>query len=148
MSKTLLLVAMSAILTEKSRTDGKVSRQYYTAEFQNPENPFGPSVKRVIWQQHNADGTQASWRAGNPTVVKGFLGKQIPGEIVCQEVPAYNINGTDGVTRQATKYTTVVFTHETIASVFKAAGHPLDAPAVSTATIVKEENPAIKELVS
>lgn len=148
LSKTLTLIAMGAILTEKVRTDGKVSRQYYTAEFGDQSNPFGQSVKRVIWQQHSADGKTASWRAGNPAQVKLFIGKQVPAEIVCLQVPAYDVQGGDGVVRQATKYTTVVFAHETVNSVFKSAGHPLEENTVINTTVpavqVSELQPSLQ----
>jgi hypothetical protein len=133
--KKLVLLAISAILTEKERTDSKVSRSYYTAEFQDPSNPFAPTVKRTIFQQHNADGTAASWRGGNPDIIKKFIGKEIPGEIVSKQVPEYDITiGSES--RKASKYTTVVFAHETVEQVFKASGHDLNTSTAPTEEVV------------
>lgn len=142
MKNVLVLLAISAISTEKERKDGKVSRQFYIAEFQDPNNPFSETRKRTIFQQHNADGTKASWRAGNPDQVKKFLGKEIPGEIVSENVPEYDIV-INGESRKANKYTTVVFSHETVESVFKAAGHALDA---KSTTVVASEVTAAAEV--
>ena len=128
MNKVLVLLAISALSTEKTRKDGKVSRQYYTAEFQDPNNPFASTVKRVIWQQHNIDGTEAIWKGGNPEQISKFIGKQVPAEIVSRQVPAYTVGE-----NTATKYTTVVFGHETIESVFKSAGHELTIGATTPA---------------
>ena len=38
--KTVILNSISEVKTEKSRTDGKVSRKYYTAYFSDASNPF------------------------------------------------------------------------------------------------------------
>jgi hypothetical protein len=137
MNKILTLLAISALLTEKTRKDNKVSRQYYTAEFQDPNNPFAPTIKRVIWQQHNVDGTLAIWKGGNPEQISKFVGKQVPAEIVSRQVPAYLVGE-----NTATKYTTVVFAHETIESVFKSAGHDLSventAPVANAAPAMTE----------
>lgn len=118
----LKLVSISEVKTEKGRIDGKVSRQYYTAMFSNPSNPFAKTVSRTFWQQHNADGTSAEWRGANPSEVKTFIGKLIPGQIVSSQVEAYDITGNDGAIREANSYTTVVLDGENVVSVFKAAG--------------------------
>lgn len=130
MKKVLVLLAISAILTEKTRSDSKKSRQYYTAEFKDPENAFAPTVKRVIWQQHNVDGTETIWKGGDPEQVGKLVGKQIPAEIVSRQVQAYQVG-----TNTATKYTTVVFGHETVESVFKSAGHELTSEVPATPAV-------------
>lgn len=119
---TLKLVAVSESKTEKVRTDGKVSREYYTAEFNNPANPFGKSVRRTFWQQHNNDGTVAEWRGANPKDVSRFIGKEIPGRIVSGTTEAYEIISYGGEVREATTYTAVVLDGETPEAVFKASG--------------------------
>jgi hypothetical protein len=118
----LKLVSISEVKTEKERVDGKVSRQYYSAMFSNPSNPFSRTVSRVFWQQHNNDGTSAEWRGANPAEVRLFIGKLIPGQIVSSQVEAYDITGSDGAIREANSYTTVVFEGENPVAVFKAAG--------------------------
>jgi hypothetical protein len=119
----LQLVSISEVKTEKSRIDNKVSRQYYTATFANPANPFGKTVSRTFWQQHNIEGTEATWKTANPSLVKSFIGKLIPGTIVSSKVEEYDIvNQGTGEVRTASTYTAVVLEGETAYSVFKAAG--------------------------
>lgn len=118
----LKLISISPVKTEKARKDEKVSRQYYTAAFTNPANPFGKVVSRTFWQQHNADGTEATWKTGNPALVKDFVGKLIPGSIVSSKVEEYDITDSLGNTRAASTYTAVVLEGETAQSVFKASG--------------------------
>lgn len=119
----LQLVSISEVKTEKSRIDNKVSRQYYTATFANPANPFGKTVSRTFWQQHNIEGTEATWKTANPSLVKTFIGKLVPGTIVSSKVEEYDIvNQGTGEVRTASTYTAVVLEGETAYSVFKAAG--------------------------
>lgn len=119
----LKLISISPVKTEKERKDGKVSRQYYTASFTNPNNPFSKVVSRTFWQQHNADGTEATWKTANPELVKSFIGKLIPGSIVSSKVEEYDIvNENTGEVRTASTYTAVVLEGETAQSVFKASG--------------------------
>lgn len=133
---TLKLVSISEVKTEKPRIDEKVSREYYTAEFNNPANPFGKSVKRTFWQQHNADGTIAEWRGANPKDVAKFIGKEIPGRIVAGTVEPYAIvNPLTGEEREATTYTAVVLNGETPEAVFKASGKIL---LVAAETVAQE----------
>src|SRR5688572_3434199 len=119
---TLKLISISDVKTEKVRIDNKVSRQYYTAKFQNPANPFAKAVSRTFWQQHNADGTKAVWNGADPTVTKSFINKEIPASIVSRTVEPYEIEGADGTPREATTYTAVVMDGETPEAVFKANG--------------------------
>ena len=119
----LQLVSISEVKTEKVRIDNKVSRQYYTATFANPANPFGKTVSRTFWQQHNIEGTEATWKTANPSLVKTFIGKLVPGTIVSSKVEEYDIvNQGTGEVRTASTYTAVVLEGETAYSVFKAAG--------------------------
>lgn len=120
----LKLISISPVKTETAnRKDGKVSRQYYTAKFANPNNPFGAAKSRTFWQQHNADGTEATWKAADPALVKDFVGKLIPGSIVSSKVEEYDIvNENTGEVRKASTYTAVVLEGETAQSVFKASG--------------------------
>jgi len=118
----LKLVSISEVKTEKARSDEKVSRQYYSATFSNPLNPFSRNIKRVFWQQHNADGTLAEWKGADPKDVKAFIGKNIPGAIVSSQVEEYEISTPGFEPRMANTYTTVVLDGETPQAVFKAAG--------------------------
>jgi len=126
---SLKLISVGEVKTEKARKDGKKSRQYYTAMFQELGNPFAPAVQRNFFQSHNSDGTECIWKGANPEDVKSFLNKAVPGSIVSRQVPDYEIAQADGTTRTVNRYTTVVLGHETVESVFRAQGHALDAPA-------------------
>lgn len=140
----LKLNAISPVKTEKEgsvRTDGKINRQYYTATFSNPANPFGKTVSRTFWQQHSADGTTAEWKGGDPVQVRAFLGKLIPGSIVAKTVEPYEIIGLGGEVRYATTYTAVVLDGETVESVFKAQGKVIVTEAI--AEMVTEEEPFV-----
>lgn len=119
---TLKLLSISPVKTEKERVDSKVSRQYYTALFRNPANPFAKGVSRTFWQQHNADGTSAEWKGANPKEVMSFIGKEIPGKIVSRQVEAYDITDSTGAVREANSYTAVVMDGELETAVFKASG--------------------------
>jgi hypothetical protein len=135
----LQLVSMSEIKTEKERVDNKVSRQYYTATFINPENPFSKTVSRVFWQQHNVEGTEATWKTANPELVKRFIGKLIPGRIVSSVVEEYDIvNPGTGEVRTASTYTAVVLEGETAQAVFKAAGKTIVEAAPSASMIAAD----------
>ena len=118
----LKLVSISEVKTENRVKDDKVNRQYYTATFSNPSNPFAKTSTRTFFQQHNNDGTSAEWRGANPSEVRAFIGKLIPGQIVCCQVKPYDIVGSDGAIREANSYTTVVLEGENVASVFKSLG--------------------------
>lgn len=127
--KSLKLVSVTATATAK---DG---REYYGAEFQDPSNPFARTVKRNFWQQKNAQGV-AEWRGADPSVVKNFIGKTVPGEMITAKVEQYEIIGSDGTVRNANTFTTVILGNELAEQVFKSLGHPLaettsiNAPAV------------------
>lgn len=128
----------------KAITEPKVAkdnRQYYTATFQDPANPFAKEVARNFWQQFNGAG-EPVWKGANPAEVKPFLGKVIPGKIVTAVVEPYSITGTNGVERTANTYTTVVLGSELEMVVFKSLGHPIAEEAkVEEAAIVAEEMP-------
>lgn len=120
----LKLIGITEVKSEKKRSDKKVSRQYYTAEFADQSNPFAKTVKRNFFQTHNADGSAAEWRGASPEAVTPFIGKEIPGAIVSKAVEAYTI-GEGADQRDASTYTTIVLGNENIESVFKGLGHPL-----------------------
>jgi hypothetical protein len=126
---SLKLISVGEVKTEKARKDGKKSRQYYTAMFQELGNPFAPAVQRNFFQSHNSDGTECMWKGAKPEDVIPFVNKAVPGSIVSRQVPDYEIAQADGTSRTVNRYTTVVLGHETVESVFRAQGHALDAPA-------------------
>jgi len=105
--KTVKLMSITDVKTEKQRTDGKKSRQYYVAEFGNPSNPFAPSVKRTFFQAHNADGS-TTWKGANPSTVSAAIGKEIPGSIINMKVEKYPVLLADG-TQQKRKDGSLVF---------------------------------------
>jgi hypothetical protein len=123
----LKVIAKSAIRTEKVRTDGKESRKFYVATFQDALNPFAKPAKRTIFQSHDAEG-KASWITGNPELVK--LGMEIPGEIKTMAVEAYEITIGDEV-RTVSSYTAPVFSNELLETVFKNAGHKLAGSSIT-----------------
>jgi len=128
--KTLKLISVTEIKSEKERKDGKVSREYFTAEFVDSSNPFAiKTVKRNFFQLHNADGSEATWGALNYSAIKSMVGKTFAGEVVNEPVAAYQIDG-----REVTSYTTVLLPGENKATIFKQLGHPLaQAEAVQVA---------------
>lgn len=141
---TVKLNVISEVKTEKERSDAKVSRKYYTATFSNPANPFGKTISRTFWQQHNADGTKAEWKGADPVQVRAFIGKTIPGNIVAANVEPYDIIGLSGEARTATTYTTVVLDGELAETVFKSSGKVMlqAAPMTIGAQPVAETNSA------
>lgn len=121
MKTNLKLVSVTEIKTENRQKDKKVNREYFTAEFVDVTNPFAiKTVKRNFFQSHNADGTKASWGPLNMSTIKSLIGKQIPGEVVNENVLPYEIEG-----RTATNYTTVLLPGENKKSLFKQLGHPI-----------------------
>lgn len=128
MSNSLKLVALGEVLAAK---DG---RSYYSAEFQDPANPFAATRKRNFWQQNNSAGVP-EWRGADPAIVKSFVGKLIPGAIVSAEVEPFMIGE-----REVTIYTTVVLGNELSKQVFKSLGHPMLEAVAET---VAEELPLI-----
>ncbi len=117
----LKVIAKSSIRTEKVRTDGKESRKFYVATFQDAINPFAKPAKRTIFQSHDAEG-KALWVTGDPSLVT--IGMQIPGEIKTMAVTPYDITIGEEV-RSVSSYTAPVFSNELLETVFKNAGHPL-----------------------
>ena len=118
LANSLTLVSISEVKTEKERVDNKKSREYYTAEFRDINNPFAPTVKRNFFQAHDESGQVTMWKGADPKSVASFIGKQIPGQIVKATVLPYKIGD-----RTVDSYTTAVLAHETAERVFKAAGH-------------------------
>lgn len=112
----------------------KDGRGYYAASFQDPTNPFAKTVTRNFWQQKNAAG-EPVWRGADPTQVKPFLNKTIPGYLATRKVQPYAITGSDNVERTADTYTTVILGNELDSQVFKALGHPLAEEAIVAAPV-------------
>lgn len=120
--------------SEYKALDNKINmtsdnREYYIAAFQDPTNPFGFERNRVFSQNSNADGN-TEWRGAHPNVIGGFVGKNVPAEIVTRKVPPYTIGE-----RTLTTYTCVVLKSESIESVFRANGHDLSLLHSKEATI-------------
>lgn len=130
MNKSLKLVALSAVSTAKD------DRQYYTAEFQDPSNPFAKTVKRNFWQQKNAAGTP-EWRGADPAVVKNFVGRTIPGQLMTAKVEPYTVIGAGGVERTANIFTTAILGSELPEQVFKSLNHPLAVEAAVEETVAE-----------
>jgi hypothetical protein len=97
----------------------KDNRKFYIATFQDPSNPFSTERYRVISQQTDSN-DNAVWRAGNPSLIKQFLGKLIPGDIVTKDVKEYTVG-----TNIVSTYSCVVLKGENIETVFKQQGHEL-----------------------
>lgn len=133
MNKSVRLKGISEV------REAKDGRSFYSATFQDPSNPFGKTVTRNFWQQKNAAG-EPVWRGGDPTEVKPFVGKLIPGEIKTAVVEPYEVTGTDGAARTANTYTTVILGAELAEQVFKSLNHPM-----VSSTTAQEEVPAAQE---
>lgn len=140
--KTVKLNSISEVKTEKSRTDGKVSRKYYTAYFSDPSNPFAEARQQNVFQSHNADGTAASWKSGDPSIVAQYIGKELPGAFVARKVAPYQIGE-----RTVDVCTQVVLgdvNEITIAKAFKANGFTLiNETAPVAASAIKEGSAAL-----
>ena len=113
------------VVEDKDGIDGKLNmtsdgRKYYIATFRDPSNPFGVERTRVIAQTTDSSDNPV-WRSGNPAIIKQFVGKQIPGDIVTRQVPAYMVGD-----RTVDSCSLVVLKNESITSVFKSNGHDLD----------------------
>jgi len=89
--QTLKLNKISEVKTEKERSDSKIKRQYYTGYFSDATNPFAPMRQQNFFQSHNEDGSIATWKAGDPSIVKQYLGKEIPGAFITRTVNPYQI---------------------------------------------------------
>ena len=99
-------------------------RKYYLAIFQDLENPFQSTRFRVINQQFDANGN-GQWKGGDPSMIKNFIGKALPGAIVTKEVEPYTVTSQDGTEREVNSYTAVALKGENIVQLFSRAGHTL-----------------------
>jgi len=95
-------------------------RAFYMADFQDPDNPFAPVRTRMVSQQFDSADNPV-WKAGNPAMIKKFVGKLIPGEIITLDVPDFQIGE-----RVVNTATSVVLKGENIQTIFRQAGHDLD----------------------
>lgn len=118
MNKVLKLTGISALKVAKD------TRSYYAATFQDPANPFASTVTRMFWQQLK-DGV-AYWKGADYEVIKGFVGKTVPGFISTQKVEPFMIGD-----RSVSTYTTVILGSELEEQVFKALGHIIAQPAIA-----------------
>jgi len=116
--KTVKLLSIGEILTETRTKDEKANRQYYVAKFMDSLNPFAAVRQRTVFQDHNADGTIAFWKSGDPSIVKNYVGKEIPGQIVNVSVESYQIDGRDTNT-----FTTVLLDGESLKTILKQNNH-------------------------
>jgi len=122
-------------LIAKSETKvAKDGREYYTAEFSDPANPFLPSRTRTFSQSLDTDKNPV-WKGANPAVVQGFIGKNIPAYIKTFDVSEYAIEGSD---RMATTYTCVILEGESEARVLRQMGKSL----ASSNVAIEAEEPA------
>ena len=97
------------------------NRKMYIAVFRDPTDPFGSERTRVFSQNTDSSGQNAVWKKGNPALIKNFVGKVVPAEIVTRDVVPYDVGGNTGIT----SYTCVVLKNENINSVFASQSHPV-----------------------
>ena len=102
--------------------DGKINvsedgRKYYMAVFTDPHNPLSAERYRMVSQTTDSAGNPV-WKAGRPSKLKPFVGKQIPGDIVTREVEEYKVGEND-----VSIYSCVVLKGESISTVFRQQGH-------------------------
>jgi hypothetical protein len=102
--------------------DGKINvgedgRQYYIAEFEDPENFLAPTRTKVLSQSSSPSG-ENQWRVPNPKKLRTFMGKEVPAAIITRFVEPYVVGE-----RTVDTYTTIVLRGEIIEQVFQRAGH-------------------------
>ena len=115
----------ATLVDDTEGIDGKLNltkdgRKYYIAIFQDPTNPFGVERYRVISQQSDANNNPV-WRSGYPSLIKQFIGKLIPGDLVTNTVEEYTVG-----LNTVSQYTCVVLKGESIETIFKQQGHELE----------------------
>tara|TARA_Y100001973_G_C5199206_1_gene336444 strand:- start:2471 stop:2962 length:492 start_codon:yes stop_codon:yes gene_type:complete len=131
----------ATVVDDPDMSGGKINvtsdgRKYYLATFRDVNNPFAPERTRVISQTTDASNNPI-WRAGNPSIIKQFVGKAIPADIVTRTVEPYTVGSNVVET-----YSCIVMKGESIKTIFKQQGHELtededmlvdtaDAPEVS-----------------
>ena len=134
-------VRMSSNPNAEVSDDGKFNvmtdgRLYFLVDFADPDNPFGGRRTRMVGQQLNSAG-DAEWRV-TPESIRALVGKTVKGDIVTRNVEPYEVGD-----NTVTQYTTVVFAHETVETVFRQANHPLteaevEVEAVTTTKVVAD----------
>lgn len=132
----------NAIVSE----DGKFNvtsddRLYLMGEFENPENPYGGVVRRMIAQQLNTAGAPY-WKV-NLAGIRSSIGKVTVGDIVTKKCEPYEIGD-----RTVDSYTAVVFAHENVETVFRNAGHPLTETVQHEESVASEEPAVVEEMVA
>lgn len=123
--------------------DGKFNvtsddRFYLMGEFENPSNPFGGVVRRMIAQQFDSAGTPY-WKV-NLAGIRASIGKVIAGDIVTAKCEPYEISD-----RTVDSYTAVVFAHENVETVFRNAGHSMITSAIEE-TVEEIVDEVVEEL--
>ena len=115
----LIRLSESSDVTDSEETtgiaglDGQINvmeddRQFFMAEFGDSDNPFAPTVARMI-----AQGQVGNWKGLDPKTIASYVGKKVPGKIESIQVKPYTIGeGEDERTVKSKTY--VVFAHETI----------------------------------
>lgn len=127
------ILSVSAPKTEKTRKDGKPSRQYFSVEFADASNPFATSRKRNFFQVYDAAG-QPIWKGVSPANIATLVGTNVGGRFYSAKVKPYQIGE-----RMVDTYSTVILPHEeiNIVGTLKQLGHELAteaAAATSTAS--------------
>ena len=115
-----------------SRSEVKTAsddRKYMTVQFMDVKNPFVGTRPKMVWQQFTTkSSSDLAYNDSNPkwTVEPSIIDElikdkaQIPGEIITETVPEYEVGG-----REVNTFTAVVLGHESVQAVFKASGHEL-----------------------
>ena len=129
--KKVKLLSISTIKTEKERTDGKVSRKFYTAYFMNSSNPFAKPLQRNIFQQHvGEEGKEVNWKGGDPAIISTYVGKELDGQFISNIfVKPYEVSG-----KMVNTTSVILLDGEKLETILKQAGHEL-----ANASIVVEK---------
>jgi len=141
--KSLKVISISPVNTEKQRVDGKPSRQYYTITFADALNPFKKHVSRVFFQVYDERRNVNRWNIATPENASALVGQTIPGEIVSAKVERYPVLKNDGSQQTdkngnpvyADTFTVIKFDGETLDSLLKNSGHKLAAQTQSTTEV-------------
>lgn len=131
--KSLKVISVTPVNTEKARKDGKPSRQYYTITFADALNPLKKHSSRTFFQIFDEKRGVNRWNIATPEAASSLIGQTIPGEIVTSAVETYPVLKSDGTQQidkngspvYANKFTVVKFEGEALSDLLKSSGHKI-----------------------
>lgn len=114
----------ATVVPSKDGINGKINEgsdgaQYCTLVITDDSNPFKKAIHVRNYRQQMS-GNKWRWPGLTPKEFSALQGKEIRGRFYSAIVEPYEING-----RIVHQYTTFVAENESVATVFRNAGHPL-----------------------